>query len=117
VLHESEDLYSLLEAHEGRALALYVYNSDSDTCRQLTLTPNSSWGGQGRYKNSYIFNDMVIKSENFSVLVVELPLDTCIGFPSEGDTLHLSHLRNRPRKILTLRLLFHLFNLLFKISL
>jgi hypothetical protein len=49
VLHESEDLYSLLEAHEGRALALYVYNSESDSCRQLTLIPNSSWGGQGRY--------------------------------------------------------------------
>jgi len=49
VLHESEDLYSLLEAHEGRALALYVYNSESDSCRQLTLIPNSNWGGQGRY--------------------------------------------------------------------
>ncbi|XP_059488706.1 Golgi reassembly-stacking protein 2 [Neocloeon triangulifer] len=47
VLHESEDLYSLLEAHEGRALSLYVYNSDDDACRQLALTPNSNWGGQG----------------------------------------------------------------------
>jgi S1-C subfamily serine protease len=48
VLHESEDLFSLLEAHEGRALSLYVYNSESDACRQLTLTPDCRWGGQGR---------------------------------------------------------------------
>ncbi|KAF4523981.1 hypothetical protein B566_EDAN010789 [Ephemera danica] len=47
VLHESEDLFSLLEAHEGRALSLYVYNSETDSCRQLTLTPDSHWGGQG----------------------------------------------------------------------
>ncbi|CAB3361368.1 Hypothetical predicted protein [Cloeon dipterum] len=47
VLHESEDLYSLLEAHEGRALSLYVYNSEDDACRQLTLIPNRIWGGEG----------------------------------------------------------------------
>jgi len=27
VLHESEDLFTLVEAHEGRQLKLYVYNT------------------------------------------------------------------------------------------
>lgn len=47
VLHESEDLFALIEAHEGRSLKLYVYNSVDDTCREVTIIPNASWGGQG----------------------------------------------------------------------
>ncbi|XP_071445692.1 Golgi reassembly-stacking protein 2 [Hetaerina americana] len=47
VLHESEDLFSLIEAHEGRALKLYVYNTQEDACREVTITPNSGWGGEG----------------------------------------------------------------------
>lgn len=47
ILHESEDLFSFIEAHEGRALKLYVYNTDEDSCREVTITPNSSWGGEG----------------------------------------------------------------------
>lgn len=47
-LHESEDLFSLIEAHESRALKLYVYNTEEDTCREVTITPNSTWGGEGR---------------------------------------------------------------------
>lgn len=47
VLHESEDLFTLIESHEGKPLKLYVYNSDSDSCREVTITPNSSWGGEG----------------------------------------------------------------------
>ena len=51
VLHESEvnvckfsldnttknfqDLFSLIEAHEGRPLKLYVYNTETDHCRFL----------------------------------------------------------------------------------
>uniref|UniRef100_T1I164 GRASP55_65 domain-containing protein n=1 Tax=Rhodnius prolixus TaxID=13249 RepID=T1I164_RHOPR len=48
VLHESEDLFTLIEAHEGRCLKLYVYNIDQDCCREVTITPNSSWPGEGR---------------------------------------------------------------------
>ena len=48
VLHESEDLFTLVEAHEGRQLKLYVYNTESDSCREVTITPNSQWGGEGR---------------------------------------------------------------------
>lgn len=47
ILHESEDLFSFIEAHEGRALKLYVYNTDEDSCREVTITPNSNWGGEG----------------------------------------------------------------------
>ena len=48
VLHESEDLFTLIEAHEGRPLKLYVYNTSEDSCREVSITPNSSWGGEGR---------------------------------------------------------------------
>jgi hypothetical protein len=26
-----------------------VYNSESDSCREVTVTPNAAWGGEGRY--------------------------------------------------------------------
>ena len=38
VLHESEDLFSLIEAHEGRPLKLYVYNTETDHCREVRLS-------------------------------------------------------------------------------
>lgn len=47
ILHESEDLFSLIESHEGKPLKLYVYNYDSDRCREVTLVPNGAWGGEG----------------------------------------------------------------------
>lgn len=47
ILHESEDLFTLIEAHEGRPLKLYVYNTGDDSCREVSITPNSSWGGEG----------------------------------------------------------------------
>jgi len=47
-LHESEDLFSLIEAHDNRPLKLYVYNLTSDACREVTVTPDSKWGGDGR---------------------------------------------------------------------
>lgn len=47
VLHESEDLFALVEAHEGRSLKLYVYNSADDICREVTITPHRGWGGEG----------------------------------------------------------------------
>uniref|UniRef100_A0A2M4A519 Putative golgi reassembly-stacking protein 2 n=1 Tax=Anopheles triannulatus TaxID=58253 RepID=A0A2M4A519_9DIPT len=47
ILHESEDLFTLIESHEGRPLKMYVYNTDLDRCREVTITPNSKWGGEG----------------------------------------------------------------------
>ncbi|KAM3605289.1 uncharacterized protein V6R79_023522 [Siganus canaliculatus] len=43
----SEDLFSLIESHEGKGLKLYVYNTDTDNCREVIITPNSAWGGEG----------------------------------------------------------------------
>lgn len=46
---QSEDFFSLIESHEGKPLKLMVYNSESDSCREVTVTPNAAWGGEGRY--------------------------------------------------------------------
>lgn len=47
VMNESEDLFSLIETHEAKPLKLYVYNIDTDNCREVIITPNSAWGGEG----------------------------------------------------------------------
>lgn len=47
IMHESEDLFMLIEAHEGRPLKLYVYNVELDTCREVSITPDSAWPGEG----------------------------------------------------------------------
>ncbi|RXN14853.1 Golgi reassembly-stacking 1-like protein [Labeo rohita] len=47
VLQESEDFFSLIEASEGKALKLLVYNTRSDRCREVLITPNGAWGGEG----------------------------------------------------------------------
>lgn len=47
VMNESEDLFSLIESHEGKGLKLYVYNTDTDNCREVVITPNTAWGGEG----------------------------------------------------------------------
>ena len=48
VLHESEDLFTLIEAHEGRPLKLYVYNTETDHCREVNLKNYATtWDGIG----------------------------------------------------------------------
>ncbi|EAW64555.1 GORASP1 isoform 4 [Pan troglodytes] len=47
ILQESEDFFTLIESHEGKPLKLMVYNSKSDSCREVTVTPNAAWGGEG----------------------------------------------------------------------
>ncbi|XP_065655795.1 Golgi reassembly-stacking protein 2 isoform X2 [Hydra vulgaris] len=47
VLHDVDDFFSLVEQHENKALKLYIYNSETDGCREVTITPNSKWGGEG----------------------------------------------------------------------
>ncbi|EAX11225.1 golgi reassembly stacking protein 2, 55kDa, isoform CRA_a, partial [Homo sapiens] len=54
VMNESEDLFSLIETHEAKPLKLYVYNTDTDNCREVIITPNSAWGGEGRCTNSTV---------------------------------------------------------------
>ena len=41
------DFYELVEKHESRSLALYVYNSDYNHTREVIIVPNRDWGGEG----------------------------------------------------------------------
>lgn len=47
VLQESDDFYSLIEVNEGKPLKLLVYNIQTDQCREVVVTPNGAWGGEG----------------------------------------------------------------------
>uniref|UniRef100_A0A6B2F0I9 PDZ GRASP-type domain-containing protein n=1 Tax=Bothriechis nigroviridis TaxID=88079 RepID=A0A6B2F0I9_BOTNI len=47
ILHESEDFFSLIDSHEGKPLKLVVYNTEVDSCREVFVTPNGAWGGEG----------------------------------------------------------------------
>ncbi|KAK0428644.1 hypothetical protein QR680_010927 [Steinernema hermaphroditum] len=47
VLNQADDLIALVQANEGKPVKLYVYNVDSDNVREVSLTPNSAWGGEG----------------------------------------------------------------------
>ncbi|KFQ25773.1 Golgi reassembly-stacking protein 1, partial [Merops nubicus] len=47
ILQESEDFFSLIETHEGKPLKLMVYNTEADSIREVVVTPNGAWGGEG----------------------------------------------------------------------
>ncbi|KAM9804794.1 LOW QUALITY PROTEIN: Golgi reassembly-stacking protein 2-like [Neosynchiropus ocellatus] len=47
LMSEDEDLFSLIETYEGKELKLYVYSTESDNCREVLITPNCDWGGEG----------------------------------------------------------------------
>uniref|UniRef100_A0A1I7V884 GRASP55_65 domain-containing protein n=1 Tax=Loa loa TaxID=7209 RepID=A0A1I7V884_LOALO len=47
VLNQADDLIAHLQANEGKPIKLYVYNTASDSVREVSLTPNSAWGGEG----------------------------------------------------------------------
>uniref|UniRef100_A0A3B5B6I8 Golgi reassembly-stacking protein 1-like n=1 Tax=Stegastes partitus TaxID=144197 RepID=A0A3B5B6I8_9TELE len=47
VLQDSEDFFSLIEASEGKPLKLLVYNIQTEQCREIVVTPNGAWGGEG----------------------------------------------------------------------
>lgn len=47
VLQESDDFFSLIEVNEGKPLKLLVYNTQTDQCREVVVTPNGAWGGEG----------------------------------------------------------------------
>ncbi|KAG9286008.1 hypothetical protein G9A89_022684 [Geosiphon pyriformis] len=46
-LTSENNFYELVEAHNGRQLRLYVYNSNFDACREVVIVPNHEWGGEG----------------------------------------------------------------------
>ena len=39
----------LVETSDGQPIKVYVYSALTDGVRELTLTPNSKWGGEGMY--------------------------------------------------------------------
>lgn len=47
LLQDSEDFFSLIESHEGKPLKLLVYSTQTDVCREVMVTPNGAWGGEG----------------------------------------------------------------------
>ncbi len=47
LVFKSEDLFTLIESHENKQLKLYVYNCEMDNVREVLLTPNTAWGGEG----------------------------------------------------------------------
>ncbi|XP_037935634.1 Golgi reassembly-stacking protein 2 [Teleopsis dalmanni] len=47
IRHEHDDFFMLIETHEQQPLKIYVYNIEDDACREVTIRPNSQWGGEG----------------------------------------------------------------------
>lgn len=47
MMSTDDDFYTLIENNDHKQLRLYVYNSEMDSCREVLLTPNSEWGGEG----------------------------------------------------------------------
>ena len=41
------DMGELIEAHNMKPLRFHVYNAATDSCREVSVTPNTNWGGQG----------------------------------------------------------------------
>lgn len=37
----------MIESSENKQLKLFVYNYELDNVREVLLTPNSAWGGEG----------------------------------------------------------------------
>ncbi len=46
-LDDRDDLYTLIDIYNQKPLRLYVYNSSEDACRDVIITPNNRWGGEG----------------------------------------------------------------------
>ncbi|XP_046914925.2 uncharacterized protein LOC124495562 [Dermatophagoides farinae] len=46
-LQDNDDIFNLIQTYEGKSLKLFVYNIDTDSCREVTIVPNSNWGGSG----------------------------------------------------------------------
>lgn len=86
VLHESEDLFTLIESHEGKPLKLYVYNSETDSCREVTITPNSGWGGEGSLGCGigYGYLHRIPKRQFPSSGSVQIPLQAPNAAPADG---------------------------------
>jgi len=47
IFQESEDFFTLVRTNMNKPLEFFVYNTESDDIRMVTLTPNRNWGGSG----------------------------------------------------------------------
>jgi len=48
ILRSENELYEVVEEHEGKPLRLFVYNADYEVTREVVIVPNRSWGsGEG----------------------------------------------------------------------
>eukprot|EP00123_Amoebidium_parasiticum_P004170 comp15455_c0_seq1/m.12427 comp15455_c0_seq1/g.12427 ORF comp15455_c0_seq1/g.12427 comp15455_c0_seq1/m.12427 type:complete len:283 (-) comp15455_c0_seq1:316-1164(-) len=47
IVSDPADLGILLERFDKKELRMYVYNSEDDDIRMVTLIPDSNWGGEG----------------------------------------------------------------------
>jgi hypothetical protein len=48
LLQEKDDFYDLVETYLGKTLRLYIYNWQSNKCREIAINPDRNWGGEGR---------------------------------------------------------------------
>eukprot|EP01104_Vermistella_antarctica_P011103 TRINITY_DN305_c0_g1_i2.p1 TRINITY_DN305_c0_g1~~TRINITY_DN305_c0_g1_i2.p1 ORF type:complete len:358 (+),score=89.97 TRINITY_DN305_c0_g1_i2:83-1156(+) len=44
---DGEDFFTLVSSNLGKALQLYIYNTQLDSIRLVTIIPNQDWGGSG----------------------------------------------------------------------
>lgn len=49
VLNSQDDFYNLMIHNTGKSVKLLVFNSDSDSVREVQVVPSFDWGGEGWY--------------------------------------------------------------------
>lgn len=98
VLTQADDLIAHVQANEGKPLKLYVYNTEMDSVREVTLTPNSAWGGEGclgcDIGYGYLHRIPIVekrKPERVPLLQpthdsVSVPPPPMVGVPHPGNT-------------------------------
>ncbi|CAL1580086.1 unnamed protein product [Knipowitschia caucasica] len=89
VLQDSEDFFSLIEAHEGKALKLMVYNTQTDTCREVVVTPNGAWGGEGSLGCGIGYGYLHRIPVQSDAVTPELPTPAVV--PEETPSVPLNH--------------------------
>lgn len=47
VFHDIDELVEVVTTNINQRMQVYVYNSDTETVREVILVPNSEWGGDG----------------------------------------------------------------------
>lgn len=47
VFHDIDELVGVVTASIGERIQIYVYNSESESVREVSLVPNNDWGGDG----------------------------------------------------------------------